>query len=154
MLGAACSDGDANTTSSEGASEPSVSVTTATTTTAPTTTTLPITKTEFVEQANAICDAGNATIEADPGSNAPGPVFFVETIIPSIRQQVTEIRTLGFPEGDGELLEKMLGDTETVLADLEVELEADPESFGSGPNPFAETNQALADYGLNVCASG
>ena len=44
----------------------------------------------------------------------------------------------------------MFDDTDAVLDTIE----ADPESVGRGPNPFAEVNERMTEYGLTVCAEG
>ena len=34
------------------------------------------------------------------------------------------------------------------------ELESEPDNFGTGPNPFAELNGRMIEYGLTVCGDG
>lgn len=109
-----------------------------------------IPKEEFLEAANAICEEGAAEIEAAEAEAAFGPDFFIGTVIPSIRQQMADMRALGFPEGDEEAVGSIFDDTEAVLDTIE----ADAESVGSAPNPFAGLNERMDDYGLTVCAEG
>ncbi len=109
-----------------------------------------ITKEEFLAAGNTICEEGAADIEAAEAQSTAGPDFFIGTVIPSIRQQMADIRALGFPSGDAETVSAMLDDTEVVLATIE----NDPDSVGTGPNPFAAVNERMADYGLTVCAEG
>lgn len=76
--------------------------------------------------------------------------FFKEMVIPSIRQQVADMRALGFPEGDEGTLGAIFDDTEIVLDDLE----EDPDPLGRPQNPFASLNRRLGEYGLTTCAGG
>lgn len=110
-----------------------------------------LTQQQFVEQGNAICAAGSAEIEdADRSLAGSSTEFFLDTVAPNIRQQVEAMRALGFPAGDEETLEAIFDDTEQVLA----EIESDPARVGRPPNPFADLNERMADYGLTTCAEG
>lgn len=111
-----------------------------------------ISKADFLTEANAICRAANDEIEAAP--NGFGPTTFLEVVIPTIRQGGADMRALGFPAGDEELLDALLTDQDAVLDELEALVTEDPDAWGSGPNPFAELNTRLDDYGLNDCAGG
>ena len=108
-----------------------------------------ISKEDFVAQANAICQEASDVLDEE-FNTAPGPKeFFYSNVIPSIRGQIDDMRDLGFPDADEELLDSLFNDTEAVLD----ELAATPDDFGTGPNPFAELNQRMTDYGLTVCAA-
>lgn len=97
-----------------------------------------------------ICHTGTDELDAiNAGSDLAPPDFFHEEVLPGIRSQVVEIRTLGFPEGDEELLAAVLDETEEVLDELGTR--AGP--FGSG-DPFGDINSRMREYGLTVCADG
>lgn len=116
-----------------------------------------ITKAEFVKQANAICTAGNQEIAdaaQELGSNGQPSDddlqgFAEDSLIPSIRGQVEDIRALGFPEGDEDTLGGLLDDADGILDDAE----DDPVAFvQQDEDPFTDVNQGLADYGVTACA--
>ena len=108
-----------------------------------------ITKDEFVASANAICGATMAEQdEQRTADNFGSKRFFYDVVVPGIREDVEEIRALGYPAGDEETLAAIMDDTDVLLD----ELAADEENFGLGPNPFADLNGRLAAYGLTTCA--
>ncbi|CAB4700167.1 unannotated protein [freshwater metagenome] len=109
-----------------------------------------ISKADFIEQADAICEAGDdATDELpDPTTEEVAIDLIVSDIVPSIRGQISDIRDLGFPEGDEELLDGILTDAEDLLD----QIEADPAAFLTADSPFADTNAALTEYGITECA--
>lgn len=112
-------------------------------------------KAEFVEQANAICAEGNAETEEALGelenpTEEDAIAFLTDTFLPNVRDQVEEIRGLGFPEGDEETLTATLDEVESVLDTVE----EDPEAAAAGDDPFAEVNEELNAYGLTECGSG
>ena len=111
-----------------------------------------LTKAEFVKQANAICTAGNAEIEAAlkegaPKSDEEGEEFVEESVLPAVAKQVEEIGELGYPEGkDGE-------EAEAVVASAEAEIEKaedDPSTLAE-PGAFKEPNRLAREYGMSVC---
>lgn len=109
-----------------------------------------ISKDEYVAQANAICEAGQAELAA-----ALAEITAETTeeeaagiIADAIRAQITELRALGYPEGDQETLESIYGDAEALLD----EIEADPSIVTTNEDPFTEVNDRLASYGLTACA--
>lgn len=112
-----------------------------------------LTKEEFIVQANAICEAGNAEInqagEAQQG--APGTpefdAFVTDTLVPNVQGQIDDIRALGIPEEDADQVNGLLDEAESILD----EIAADPASVTQG-DPFAPINQGLEDYGLTTCA--
>lgn len=124
--------------------------------------TVTLTKTEFIKQGDAICQAGNEEIEEGfeefaeendlPENKEPSKeqgVELVETVIlPSIQQQGEEIRELGAPDGDEEQVDELLTSLEEAVA----EGEDDPEILFEGKtDPFGKVNQLTKDYGFKVC---
>ena len=123
-----------------------------------TSSTTALTKQEFLDQGNAICDAGNKDIDAEAqdifsGGKQPSSdeleQFATGTLIPSVQGQIDDLRALGAPEGDEEQVSQILDSAESDLSDLK----SDPSLIASG-DPFAETNQELKAYGLTTCAGG
>lgn len=114
-----------------------------------------ISKSAFIEQANSRCaelNAAVATAEAALGSEpteAAATAYIADVIVPQLSATVSDIRNLGFPKGDEALLDGMMDETETILA----ELKQDPASaLTMADSPFTAVNARLADYGLTVCA--
>jgi hypothetical protein len=120
----------------------------------------PLSKAEFIEEADAICKAGDKEIDAaadqlfsggaNPGQ-AEEEAFITQTLVPGVQQQVDGIRALTPPEGDEEEVQAILDAAQQAID----ELEADPEAFfEQGGDPFAEANQLAQEYGLQVCGQG
>lgn len=111
-----------------------------------------VTQEEFIASANEICRDGNAEIEeaAESAENTGGE-FFIETVIPNIRQQIEDTRALGFPDGDEEELESILDDSLDILDQIESDGPESVPTSADDPNPFANVNGRLADYGLDDC---
>lgn len=112
------------------------------------------TKDEFVTAANAVCAAGNAEIAAagadvDPADPDAVAAFATDVLVPSVRGQLDDIRALGFPADDADLLDDTLTDAGAAVD----EIEADPTLLTGTDNPFAEVNATLTDYGLTECAA-
>jgi hypothetical protein len=116
-----------------------------------------LSKEEFVAEANQVCQAGNAELDAAGneafGEGEPTPQeqeeFVTETAVPNIQGQIDDIRALGIPEGDEDEVNGFLDEAEAVID----EAEADPQTFFQG-DPFAEVNDDLTAYGLTTCAGG
>lgn len=120
-------------------------------------------KTEFVDQANAICKEGKKkglqemTAYAQTHANSSQPKLtqlaqaLQAAFLPEVQNQVDEIRALGAPPGD----EKQV---EAVLAALEEGIEASSQASATaglqlGPN-FKRSAQLAREYGLDSCAYG
>jgi hypothetical protein len=112
---------------------------------------------EFVEQANAICAAGNeqmdAAFEGFPAEAQSDPdaikSFFDDELVPVIRQQLDELRELSPPEDVeadfGEMLDKA-DEALASTADLSGE-----EIAEATDDPFAEVNAMAGEMGLDDC---
>jgi hypothetical protein len=123
-----------------------------------------LTKEEFLAQGNAICEEGNAELNAAAdevfqGGQRPSPeeleTFVNDSFVPNIQGQIDDIRALGPPEEDEDTINGILDDAEDALA----EVEEDPQGTlgaeaGQTTDPFAEVNAQLADYGLTACSDG
>jgi hypothetical protein len=122
----------------------------------------PLSEDEFIAEADAICEAGDAEIDAAaqdffPEGGSPGiaeeKAFATEVLLPSIQEQIDQIRGLTPPEGSEDDVAAFL-DTAQETVD---ELKEDPAPLtggGSGGDPFAETERLATQLGLQVCAQG
>jgi hypothetical protein len=112
-------------------------------------------KEEFVAQANAICADMDAKVTegqealGDAPSEEDAEAFVVDVIVGEMRTTLTEIRELGFPEGDEEMLDGLMDETSEILDSIE----DDPAAAMAGDDPFADINAQLNDYGLTTCGT-
>lgn len=119
------------------------------------TSTAALTKAEFLAQGNAICTAGNQKLDAafqSLGKNStPEQISQVTTeqIVPTINDELDQIRALGAPAGDEQQVSAILDEADSASA----KLEADPSLGAGGSDPFAQANKLAKEYGLTVCAS-
>ena len=88
-----------------------------------------ISRADFVARANHICQVGNAKLAADLGqlgANGPTPdkliQYFAATGIPLLRDQVSQLRALGFPTADAAVPAPVFDDLDAILD----RAEADP----------------------------
>jgi hypothetical protein len=115
-----------------------------------------ISQEEFVAQGNALCEEGDAEIEAaaeetftqGQPTREDEEAFVTDTVIPEIQSQIDGIRDLGAPEGQEDEINGILEDAEAILSDAE----ADPSLITGDTDPFADIDQRLADVGLTACA--
>jgi len=122
--------------------------------------TVTLTKTEFIKQADQICEEGNKSINtgvdqfAEEKGTTPEKLTkdqqeeFVEQVVAGdIRTQAEEIGDLGAPSGDEEQIEQMVDAVESAADEIEDE----PELLFGKTNPLAEGTKLAKDYGLKVC---
>jgi hypothetical protein len=116
-----------------------------------------LTRDEFVTQANAICAAGNAKIEAAVPESSSGPpsgdagARFYETIVDETQGTVDGIAALEPPD-------EMKADVDAMVAaarEVVSEMRATPADtfFQTNEDPFAEVNQVASSLGLDDCAT-
>jgi hypothetical protein len=123
-------------------------------------TTAALTKAEFIEQGDAICEKGNQSIEAgaeefaeDNGIDTQKPTkaqqeeVIVEVVAPGVRRQGEEIADLGAPGGDGEIVEAIVA----AVEDGSDELEENPSQLIEGQNPLAKGSKLAKAYGFEAC---
>jgi hypothetical protein len=117
----------------------------------------PLPKVEFLAEADRICHASEAQIEAaaddlvegrrDP---APGEVERVANaiVVPALEGEVKAIRALGAPAGDERQVEAILAATERGIG----QIERDPRGLLEGVPPGLREAQRLAErYGSVEC---
>ena len=114
-----------------------------------------ITKDDFVDQANAVCEAGNAKLDAageklgDSPTDKQIKAFVLTALVPNISGQIAAIRKLGFPAADKEQLTALFASAERILA----RIKKNPSLVTGSDDPFAAVNQELSAYGLTVCSN-
>jgi hypothetical protein len=115
-----------------------------------------ITKEDFIAQADQICDEGNKQTEQQLEQQFGNKVTdaqlpqIASAVSDSIKNQVSQIRALGAPEGDEDTVNSFL-DAAEKGAD---EIAQDPSQVQSQGEPnadIAKANQEAKQYGLNVC---
>lgn len=117
----------------------------------------PVSKLEFLRQADEICVSTESRIEAaaddlvtakkDP---APAEVesIALEVVVPALESEVAAIGALGAPEGDEDEVQGILDATEAGIA----EIEADPQALLDGPTDSLRRAEMLASqYGSSQC---
>lgn len=135
-----------------------------------------LSKPEFIEQADAICEATDAELEPvwdqlwemdEAGVEPSEEMIFVrfaqamQTIGPAWDESVDDIRALEPPSEDQETIDELLIDLEAAIDDVEATVTAaaagDEEARrimdSESVDPMADVNQRARDYGLAVCGS-
>jgi DNA repair ATPase RecN len=120
-----------------------------------------VTKTEYLTQAKTVCQKGNRALTSasndilaklPPGQKLPEPeieAFVRSTVIPTIREQVAELRALTPPKGERKHVEEIYRELDKGLD----ELEADPKKLSDGSNVFQEADNLAKKYGISVCSA-
>jgi hypothetical protein len=120
-----------------------------------------VSKPEYLAKARAVCQKGRQTLtdaadavfaKVPPGQKLSEPEidnFVRQTVIPTIRDQVKELRALPPPKGKK-------GEVEEIYRALDEgldELEKNPQRLLDGSNVFAEADTLATRYGISVCAT-
>lgn len=135
----------------------------------------PLAKPEFIAQANAICEATNEELAAvfeeiwavadDVDLDDPDNELLMfsrwdaamDEVVPIVDGQLDDIRALAPPAGDEELIETLLVDQGTAVAEfaglMEAAANGDESAMAAleADDPFAEINQRARAYGLTAC---
>jgi hypothetical protein len=112
----------------------------------------PLSKEEFIAQADEICESGDAEIEQqalDLGTGVDPDTLVTTVIVPRTRDQVEQIRTLVPPEGDEDEINEFLDTFDRGLD----ELENDP-AILTKAETIAEARKLASDYGFKSCNTG
>ena len=117
----------------------------------------PLSKVEFLREADRICFASESRIEAAAddliagrGRPDPAEVERVATsiVVPALESEVRAIRAVGAPDGDEREVEAILAATEDGIAAIE----ADPRGLLDGVPADLRRAQRLAEaYGSQQC---
>ena len=120
-----------------------------------------VSKAEYLAKAKAVCqkgnqtltDASNATFAKVPsGQKLSDPEiesFVRQTVVPTIREQVKELRALPPPKGKKAQVDEIYRALDKGLD----QLEQSPKKLLDGSNAFAEADSLAAKYGITVCAT-
>ena len=136
----------------------------------------PLSKADFIDQADAICRSTNERIEPlfdevyagvedvdldDPDNQLVLFVRFdeaLEEVLPIMSEQLDDIRSLEPPSEDRELIEELLVDQEAAIAEFAVLMdaaaggdEAALVALDTQEDPLDDVNRRARDYGLTVC---
>jgi hypothetical protein len=119
-----------------------------------------ISKADYLAKAKEVCQQGNQALTAasnevfaklPPGqklSTAEIEDFVRKTVIPTIRDQVAQLRALEAPKGEEGHVEEIYAALDTGLD----ELEKAPSKLTDGSNVFADADKLAQKYGISVCA--
>jgi hypothetical protein len=117
----------------------------------------PLSKVEFLHEADRICFASEARIEAAAddlvaGRDDPNPAEVERVarsiVVPALESEVRAIRALGVPEGDQRQVEAIVAATEQGIAAIE----RDPRGLLDGvPAPLVRAQRLAEAYGSRQC---
>ena len=117
----------------------------------------PLSKVEFLREADRICFASESRIEAaaddlvaGPGRPDPAEVerVAISIVVPALESEVRAIRAIGAPEGDAREIESILNATEDGIAAIE----ADPRGLLDGvPADLRRAERLAGAYGSQQC---
>ena len=117
----------------------------------------PLSKVEFLREADRICYSSEARIEAAAdelvlGREEPDPAeverIAISLVVPALETEVRAIRALGAPEGDEQEVEAILAATERGIR----QIEADPRGLLDGiPVPLTRAQRLAEAYGSQQC---
>jgi hypothetical protein len=110
---------------------------------------------ELIEQANAVCDAGNERIAAafeefEGGGPEEVKAFFDDELLPTVLAQLDELRELQPPDDVAAELQALFDDVEAIVDDLASQSGEDLAE--PAEDPFAGVNARFLELGLDACA--
>jgi hypothetical protein len=120
-----------------------------------------ISKADYLAKAKEVCQQGNQVLTAasnevfaklPPGQKLSAPEiedFVRKTVIPTIRDQVKQLRALEAPKGERGHVEEIYSALDKGLD----ELETAPAKLTDGSNVFADADKLAQKYGITVCAT-
>ena len=115
----------------------------------------PLSKAEFVAQADEICAEGNQELETAAEDVSAEPTdeeiaeFADDVLVPNLQQQHDDLAALGAPEGDEDAVQAILD----ALQDGIDVVEDDPATLLSSDDPLEEATDLAAAYGLAECGA-
>lgn len=117
----------------------------------------PLSKVEFLRQADEICFSTESRIEAAAddlltAKGDPDPAEVEEAaigiVVPALEAEVSAIGALGAPEGDEDVVQAILYATQAGIE----EIEADPEGLLDGvPDSLRKAEELARRYGSGTC---
>ncbi|HEV7535451.1 MAG TPA: hypothetical protein VGP90_07425 [Acidimicrobiia bacterium] len=119
------------------------------------------TKADYLAQAKAVCLKGNRQLKSasddvmakvSPGqklSDAQVNDFVRKTVIPTIRDQVKQLRAIPPPKGESAHVKEIYDELDKGLEALD----KDPKKLTDGSNVFAPADALATKYGISVCST-
>lgn len=116
-----------------------------------------LSKAEFLEKGNAICEEGTQEIDAagqtafaSPGhpTQQETAAFAEQTVVPSVQSQIDQLRDLSPPEDDQAQVTAILDQAQVAVDGVR----ANPQSLGQETDS-AKANALAKAYGLTACAN-
>jgi hypothetical protein len=128
-----------------------------------TATAAPLTKAEFIRQADAICSKGGKESEAElakfvkeqalPKGATPTAKQIAEAgskiLAPGLREQSDELHALGPPAEGADQIDEFLAGIDAAIG----QLEENPAEAKSTAKLFADTDKIAQEYGFKVCGN-
>jgi len=120
-----------------------------------------VSKADYLARAREVCQRGSAALTAasnealakvPPGQKLSGAAideFVRQTVVPTIREQIKELRGLEAPKGEKAHVDEIYSSLEKGLD----ELQQTPSKLTDGSNVFAAANTLAEKYGISVCAT-
>jgi hypothetical protein len=121
--------------------------------------TVTLTKAEFIEQGDQICERAEKDSESEAEEFAEENDFELEkaseeqleeaiseVLVPALDRQVDELAALGAPEGDEEQIDELI----VALEDASADVADDPSQAFEG-EPLKKASELADDYGFKVC---
>lgn len=112
-----------------------------------------LSKEQFIAQADAICAAGDKSLNAavqSLGNGQPSQADlqqFSQVAVPALQEEVDAISALPPPSGDEEQITAMLNAVQNGID----EIKSDPAAIEG--DPLSEASQIAQDYGLQQCGN-
>jgi len=119
----------------------------------------PLSKQEFVEQADAVCEKYADKISAIPAARSGGELpLYVERVLPLLRQELGELQALKPPTKDRRTVNRMLGEFATGMKAAArfrklAKSKKGQVELRKGLEAGKRSRKIARSYGLEVCAS-
>jgi hypothetical protein len=120
-----------------------------------------VSKADYLAKAKEVCQRGNQALTAasneafgqlPPGQKRSQPEiddFVRKRVVPTIRDQINQLRAIEPPKGDKAHVEEIYSALQKGLD----ELERNPARLTDGSNVFADADTLAQKYGISVCAT-
>ena len=120
-----------------------------------------ITKADYLARAKVVCQKGNRQLKSasddvmakiPPGqklTDAQIQDFVRNTVIPTIRDQVKQLRAIPPPKGEKDHVDAIYKELDKGLDALD----KDPKKLTDGSNVFASADALAQKYGISVCST-
>ena len=114
------------------------------------------THSEFIDQGDAILcakteavDQATSSIDFESASNSELKSFVFDGVLPAVQTAHDDLASIPAPSGDEAQIDAILA----ALSGAIDATESDPAQLITGPDPFAEADSLITDYGLTGCVA-